>query len=375
LEHDHDPAVISASPAPADAALRALRGSSRLLAAGNSAVARAVVARAALGRDADPGPPPPSAPGGAPAPTADPNAADEALRLNGLSMPDLLSQLAAHGPQWVDLNRDALVQTPGVGPQRMALAVEAVLAGPSASDERLAVMMGEMQAMGLPEDQQETVALYCGAFGLRAPSIMDRFITGAKALEQQWATLDAETRARRIGELAAASLDQAGVPAPKGIDVKEIPEGGLWERSPWRITVAARIGSLKADADGLGRAAATIYHEARHAEQDFTILRSLAGQKKGPDEIKATYDAPPDIIARAVDAPIAPGDPRAARATEWLQSTQTSPLPAGDQERSEERDAHGTGNSVLDRIRDTPLDRTSQLKDPWIPTVGQQVGA
>ena len=245
MEHDHEPAVVSAPAAPAGAGVQALRGSPRLLAAGNAAIARAIAARAAIGRDADAGAPPPpeSAPGGAPVPAADPGAAQEALRLNGLSMPDLLRQLEGHGRQWVDLNREALVHTPGVGPQRMALAVEAVLAGPTAPDERLASMMGEMQAMGLPEDQQETVARYCGAFGLRAPSIMNRFIEGAKGLQQVWPTLDPESRARRIAELAIASLDRAGVPAPKGIDVQEIPEGGLWLKGRWRIVVAARIGS------------------------------------------------------------------------------------------------------------------------------------
>ena len=377
MEHEHEPAVIAAPAAPAGAGVQALRGSPRLLAAGNAAIARAIAARAAIGRQADAGAPPPpeSAPGGAPVPAADPDAAQEALRLNGLSMPDLLQQLTGRGRQWVDLNREALVHTPGVGPQRMALAVEAVLAGPTAPDERLATMMGEMQAMGLPEDQQEAVALYCGAFGLRAPSIMNRFIEGAKGLQQEWPALDPETRARRIAELAIASLDRAGVPAPKGIDVKEIPEGGLWLKEPWRIVVAARIGSRNADAEGLGRAAATIYHEARHAEQDYTILRCLAGQKKGPEAIKANYDAPMDIVQRAVGDPILPGDARAAKADEWLKSSTTSPLPPGDHARAEERDAHGTGDSVLDRLRDAPPDRSSRLTDPWVPTVGQQVVA
>ena len=73
--------------------------------------------------------------------------------------------------------------------------------------------------------------------------------------------------------------------------------------------------------------------------------------------------------------PIPEGDPRAAKADEWLKSSTTSPLPPGDHARAEERDAHGTGDSVLDRIRDTPPDRSSRLTDPWVPTVGQQVVA
>jgi len=141
-------------------------------------------------------------------------------------MPALLSELDAHGRQWVSLNRDALVHTPGVGPARMALAVEAVLAGPEASDERLTVIMGEMQAMGLPDDQQEAVAHFCGAFGMRAPSIADHYVKGAAALKAEWPTLPPAERAKRLGQLAAAELVAVGVPAPTSIDVEPIEDGG-----------------------------------------------------------------------------------------------------------------------------------------------------
>ena len=89
-------------------------------------------------------------------------------------MTDLLTALAAKGRGWVETNRERIVQTPGVNPRRMAIAIEAVLAGPSAPDDRLTVMLGEMHAMGLPIDQQDAVARFCGAFGLRAPTVMSR---------------------------------------------------------------------------------------------------------------------------------------------------------------------------------------------------------
>ncbi len=311
--------------------------------------------------------------GGAPVPAADPEAGAEALRLNGMAMDELLTSLDAKGRLWVTTNQDALVHTPGVGPQRMALAVEAVLAGTNASDERLAAMMGEMQAMGLPDDQQEAVAKFCGAFGLRAPALIDQYVKGAAALKDRWPTMSADERARKLGELAGAELVTAGVPAPKRVDVEPLAEGGLWDRTQWRIVVASRIGSIKDDADKFARAAATIYHEARHGEQDFLVLRMLAGRGKGAGEILLTYDAPPDIVLQALSQPLPPQDQRAERATEWLAS---SKAPVKYEDRPEERDAHGAGNTVADRVRGgTPPDRSSQLRDPWIPTVGGQTGA
>src|SRR5439155_22048320 len=59
------------------------------------------------------------------------------------------------------------------------------------------------------------------------------------------------------------------------------------------------------------------------------------------------------------------------RASEWLASasgTAVRPYP----DRPEERDAHGAGNTVADRIRGgQPPDRGTQLRDPWIPSVTQ----
>ncbi len=382
---DHDAAAAPAAPAvaaPAPAAVPAIGnaaltrmatglGSGRSaasfalrLGAGNAAVAR-LLQRDELPPGGVPG-------GGMPGGTPDPQAADEALRLNGLDMPGLLAGLDSKGRDWVSANRVPLVKTPGVGPQRMAIAVEAVMSGREASDERLAVMMGEMQAMGLPDDQQEVVARFCGAFGLRAPAILDRYVAGAAALKAEWATLKGPDRARRLGELAAASLAEAGVPKPLAIRVEPIAEGGLWDREAWAIIVADRIGNLRDEPEMFARAAATVYHEARHGEQDFTILRALAGRLgKNPGAIAAAYKAPPEIVDAAIGSPIAADDPLARKADAWLASSNAGEaVPYED--RAHERDAHGTGSTVADRVRGgTPPDRSSQLRDrgsaPTVP--------
>lgn len=304
-------------------------------------------------------------------PEADTAAAEVARRLNGLSMPDLLAELAAKDRQWIFVNRDALVGTPGVGPKRMALAVEAVLAGREASDERLAAMMGEMQAMGLPEDQQAEVARFCGAFGLRAPAILDAYVAGASALQPQWASLSAEARAQKLGELAGASLVQAGVPAPLGVDVVDI-QGGEWDPETWRIRVSRSIGTMRLDPGMFAKAAATIYHEARHGEQDFLSLRTLAGQNPDPAAVGARLKAPAEIVAAACRAPLPASDPRARKAAEWLGANPDLAY----MDRPVERDAHATGNTVVDRVNGgTPPDRSSQLRDPWIPNVAGSTAA
>ena len=242
------------------------------LGVGNAAVAR-LLQRDELPPGGVPG-------GGMPGGTPDPQAADEALRLNGLDMPGLLAGLDSKGRDWVSNNRVPLVHTPGVGPQRMAIAVEAVMSGREASDERLAVMMGEMQAMGLPDDQQEVVARSAGAFGLRAPAILDRYVAGAAALKAEWATLKGPTArgawassppraSRRPGSEAARDqgrADRGGRP---------VGSRGLG------VIVADRIGNLRDEPEMFARAAATVYHEARPASRTSrSCARSPAGSAR-----------------------------------------------------------------------------------------------
>ena len=154
--------------------------------------------------------------------------------------------------------------------------------------------------------------------------------------------------------------------------VEAIAEGGLWNREAWAIIVADRVGKLRDDPEMFARAAATVYHEARHAEQDFTILRALAGRLgKDPAAIAAAYKAPAPIIDAAIGSPVAPDDPLARKADAWLASSNAGEA-VPDEDRAHERDAHGTGNTVADRVRGgTPPDRSSQLRDrgsaPTVP--------
>jgi hypothetical protein len=344
---------------------------------GNAALARLIAQETRIARQPAtpapaPGVSPPQPPPPGPAPTQDPDIAKTALELNGYPMDSLLSGLVGHGIGWVNVNREAIVHTPGVDPRRMALAIEAVLAGPNASDERLAAMMGEMQAMGLPDDQQDVVAKYCGAFGLRAPERINAYVKGANALKDTWGTMSAADRAEKLGQLAVAQLVDAGVPKPTKVELAPIgDDGGLWVRKDWLIQVSDRIGSLKNDVDTFVRAAATIYHEARHGEQDFLVLRALAGKGMSPEQIHSLYEAPMPVINEAANQKLPANDPRTEKALDIFKS---SIVPGPYDDRPEERDAHGAGNTVADRLRgDPPPDRTSQLRDRSIPTVAGQV--
>jgi hypothetical protein len=106
---------------------------------------------------------------------------------------------------------------------------------------------------------------------------------------------DAANQAKGIGEYALfltqkanASLAAIGVPAMKpDFDPRSRFPGSFWSDS-WKMTMNTTIWGKKQGASKLSDltleeaadGAATIYHEARHAEQRFQIARMLAGQSK-----------------------------------------------------------------------------------------------
>ena len=89
-----------------------------------------------------------------------------------------------------------------------------------------------------------------------------------------------------------------GVPRLFVADQGGAHELGKFHRETWSISISPELGELDiaADADKAMPIFTTFYHEARHAEQDFQLLRLVVAEHK--DEL-GQLDAPDDVIFAA----------------------------------------------------------------------------
>jgi hypothetical protein len=82
------------------------------------------------------------------------------------------------------------------------------------------------------------------------------------------------------------------------------------------------------DKHNLAETAATMYHESRHAEQDFMIARMLAGQGKSAEFINQKTGQNLDVARVAHGLPLAAGSMEAVIAQGWFDALFPDPAAA-----------------------------------------------
>jgi hypothetical protein len=121
---------------------------------------------------------------------------------------------------------------------------------------------------------------------------------------------------------------------------------GEFDRTRWFMRLdPATLESDSLDVYGGADLADTVYHEARHAEQFFSIARMLAGQGKTASQIVAELTIPADVADEAVAAKLEKGSTEAIMAEGWYESMLGGENQAY-REKLEEADALRTGFEV-----------------------------
>jgi len=185
--------------------------------------------------------------------------------------------------------------------------------------------------------------------GLRQEESVQEFVR--ETFDDAHTSMDPEEQLAILAEAANRQLDQAGVPnAPVSFGSVS---GGLAEFNwaTWEITVD------RADYDAFQAAGEadqnmnSVYHEARHAEQFWTVARVLAGlYDMDADAITAQTQIRNDIAAQAVGDPILQSTPNSIAAMRWYEETfGISPTPAGIDDPTQ-ADAQAAGGSVLREV-------------------------
>ena len=170
---------------------------------------------------------------------------------------------------------------------------------------------GEKQQAGGPDG-----ARHAGADGgLNSKLSVDAFAGAVETLKTKWTDLDPQARGASLVALANDQLTAAGVfPVDGFLDATVTGRvAGKFSNERWKIRLnKSRFSQHKFAADEAPHMAATVYHEARHAEQYFRMAQMMAGQPgTTADAIAASLAVPAPVAAAAMQAKIAPDAPEA----------------------------------------------------------------
>jgi hypothetical protein len=337
----------TAARSAAAAGVTAARGTAaRSAAAPGGAAARgaAPLGAATLARDPAPGgtaAPPSPAPAGA-APATGPGAAAPgaaapgpagaaptppvagAPELSQAPFANLLGVVEGWSPreEWLQ----AHLATPGVDGKRLNLADTIVMRKETGVDEAGVIEIAqELYVVGTPVADRDAVFTYLGFGGLALPSNIEAFAAASASAGAAIATMTSfEERAGAVQAVINQRLTAAGVPTVGPIR----EEGGgnaHFDKKSWSISVDPDF-AMRGGPDAPAQLLSTVYHEARHAEQDFLVARALA-RTKSAEEIAAAHDVPPHIATAAKANPLPENDPQNALVERLQAPVDTTPDP------------------------------------------------
>jgi hypothetical protein len=292
--------VAAPATAPALAPVGPLTTADQVLSLSRTAGNQAVVRM--LGREPAPGAAAPAAPA-APSPPV-----DRAAALSSGPLPALLTAVEGWSPreEWLQ----AHIATPGADVARLNLADRIVFhkqggAGPDAAVE----VAQDLYVVGASTAEKDAVFRYLGLSGLALPSNLEAFASDAKGAAAAIAAMSTfGERAEKVRGVINARLAAAGVPAVTAV----APGGGgnaHFAKESWSVTVDPTF-AMQNGANGPAELLATVYHEARHAEQDFLVARHMARTKEA-EQIAAEHGIPLAVAQAAKASPLPADDPQA----------------------------------------------------------------
>jgi hypothetical protein len=158
--------------------------------------------------------------------------------------------------------------------------------------------------------------------GLARSDEMDQYVTEAKQVQTNWATLaTAQARADALMVIVNARLTSAGVPTCVGVLRDLGAAAGQLDFPTWQIDLGQQAFSRATITDDqAAEIANTVYHEARHAEQWFRMAQMLAGQGRAARQIEIQMGIPARIAVQAFSNPLAQGSMEALIAQGWYES-------------------------------------------------------
>jgi peptidoglycan hydrolase-like protein with peptidoglycan-binding domain len=145
--------------------------------------------------------------------------------------------------------------------------------------------------------------------GLATKANRAAFIATGKQVEADWATLATpEARAAKLFAGIKPLLDGEGIPTPS-LAVEDLGKAaGMFSSGPWKLSLdRTALSAPTIDDDAARSLSSTIYHEARHCEQNHKMARMLATKGNNAAQIHAKMGIPITIADDAVAKPLPRG--------------------------------------------------------------------
>lgn len=162
-----------------------------------------------------------------------------------------------------------------------------------------------------------TSAVAADGTGLLADAAARTMARDSRELFNQWNDLpSAQIRANKLLELANAQVRRAGLPELRTIKLTKGSQGEFLGYT-WRLGLNEANLAGKMSLDDL---LPILYHEMRHAEQDFLVARLKAGEGMAPADVAKHIQIPRDVAETAALRPIAPHSPGARLPAELYSS-------------------------------------------------------
>ena len=257
-----------------------------------------------------------------------------------------LQQTAGNRAVTAYLQRQAVETAPLLTPGQAALAVSFYTGRPDLYPANVIVQI--QHAVGSPEtgvaDQAmvQAVAVWQGVrvlkqdgmagprtlprmfeSGLAAKESREAYVAVTEGVQTAWKDLKtAKARADELFKGVKAELDKAQVlPTPKH-EVKDLGKvAGVFVFKDWAIYLDDNAFSAPdLDDDAARSVAGTVYHEARHAEQQHKMARMLAAKGNDAAQIHAKMKIPLDVAENAFGNPLQKGTVEFAVASQQFDS-------------------------------------------------------
>jgi peptidoglycan hydrolase-like protein with peptidoglycan-binding domain len=145
--------------------------------------------------------------------------------------------------------------------------------------------------------------------GLATEANRKAFVASGKAVEAKWTELATpKARADELFKGVKPLLDGEKVPAPKVALGDTGKAAGVFSGRSWTITFdQTTFSAASIDDDTARDVSGTVYHEARHAEQQHKMARMLATRGNSAAQIHAKMRIPTDIADDAFGNPLPKG--------------------------------------------------------------------
>lgn len=144
--------------------------------------------------------------------------------------------------------------------------------------------------------------------GLAKDKTIEKYAAQLLDIKKNWTNYDTPAERQKGVQQLLSQLSEASSTPQMQLRFQKLQEQteGSFNHKSWTMVLnSAHLNDPKMTPDKFVDIMETVYHESRHAEQNFMSARFLAGQNLTAAQVKDNMDLPVGIAKKAVESPIA----------------------------------------------------------------------